>query len=205
VSSDVLVVGAGPVGLTVAVELRRRGVECRIVDRLAQAPPYAKAVGIQPRTLEVWENQGLLRDALDAAAPMRGQLVFVNGRQVSRLDLALPPDVPFGFNSCVRRDSSAAPHQLNGWWPRQPGPVNSQILQAQNWRRPRLTFVKRVSGWRRRKRRNRPRWMRCGRLFLPNARPPGPAPGNCQSRQRSPCEWSAGGLTRQMLPSPARC
>jgi pentachlorophenol monooxygenase len=97
VSTDVLVVGAGPVGLTVAVELRRRGVECRIVDRLAQAPQYAKAVGIQPRTLEVWENQGLLRDALDAAAPMRGQLVFLNGRQVSRLDLAVPPDVPFGF------------------------------------------------------------------------------------------------------------
>jgi pentachlorophenol monooxygenase len=97
VCSDVLVVGAGPVGLTVAVELRRRGVECRVVDRLAQAPQYAKAVGIQPRTLEVWENQGLLRDALDAATPMWGQLVFVNGQQVSRLDMALPPDVPFGF------------------------------------------------------------------------------------------------------------
>jgi pentachlorophenol monooxygenase len=95
--SGVLVVGAGPVGLTVAVELRRRGVECRIIDRLARAPQYAKAVGIQPRTLEVWENQGILREALDAAAPMRGQLVFVNGRQVSRLDLAVPPDVPFGF------------------------------------------------------------------------------------------------------------
>jgi 2-polyprenyl-6-methoxyphenol hydroxylase-like FAD-dependent oxidoreductase len=97
VSSDVLVVGAGPVGLTVAVDLRRRGVECRIVDRLVQARPYAKAVGIQPRTLELWENMGILREALDAAAPLRGQLVFVNGRQVSRLDLAVPPDVPFGF------------------------------------------------------------------------------------------------------------
>jgi hypothetical protein len=32
-----------------------------------------------------------------AAAPMRGQLVLVNGRQLSRLDLAVPPDVPFGF------------------------------------------------------------------------------------------------------------
>jgi 2-polyprenyl-6-methoxyphenol hydroxylase-like FAD-dependent oxidoreductase len=97
VSSDVLVVGTGPVGLTVAVELRRRGVQCRIIDRLTQAPQFAKAVGIQPRTLEVWEDQGLLRDVLDAAAPLRGQLVFVNGQQVSRLDLAVPPDVPFGF------------------------------------------------------------------------------------------------------------
>ena len=95
----VLVVGAGPVGLTVAVELRRRGVQCRVVDRLPQAAPYAKAVGIQPRTLELWERQGLglLRDVLDRAVPMRGQLVFVNGTQVSRLDMAVPSDVPFGF------------------------------------------------------------------------------------------------------------
>jgi len=69
----VLVVGAGPVGLTVAVELWRRGVQCRVVDRLPQAAPYAKAVGIQPRTLEMWERQGLglLRDVLDRAVPMR--------------------------------------------------------------------------------------------------------------------------------------
>ncbi len=96
-ANDVLVVGAGPVGLTVALELRRRGVECRVIDRLPEAAPYAKAVGIQPRTLEVWEHQGLLRDALDAATPLRGQLLYVNGTQVSRLDLAVPPDVPFGF------------------------------------------------------------------------------------------------------------
>jgi hypothetical protein len=58
-----------------------------------------QAVGIQPRTLEMWERQGhgLLRDVLDRAVPMRGQLVFVNSTQVSRLDLAVPPDVPFGF------------------------------------------------------------------------------------------------------------
>ena len=95
----VLVVGAGPVGLTVAVELWRRGVQCRVVDRLPKAAPYAKAVGIQPRTLEMWERQGLglLRDVLDRAVPMRGQLVFVNGTQVSRLDMAVPSDVPFGF------------------------------------------------------------------------------------------------------------
>ena len=43
--TDVLVVGAGPVGLTAAVELHRRGVSVRIVDQLAAALPYAKAVG----------------------------------------------------------------------------------------------------------------------------------------------------------------
>jgi hypothetical protein len=33
---------------------------------------YAKAVGVQPRTLELWESAGVLRRALDAATPMRG-------------------------------------------------------------------------------------------------------------------------------------
>ena len=43
---DVLVVGGGPVGLTAAAELRRHGVEWRIVDRLAEPPQYAKAIGV---------------------------------------------------------------------------------------------------------------------------------------------------------------
>jgi pentachlorophenol monooxygenase len=108
VVGEVLVVGAGPVGLTVGIELLRRGVRCRVVDRLVEAPQYAKAVGIQPRTLEVWENLGVLRDALDAATPLRGQLVYVNGKQAARMDLAVPPDVPYGFVAF-----EPAPHGIN--------------------------------------------------------------------------------------------
>jgi 2-polyprenyl-6-methoxyphenol hydroxylase-like FAD-dependent oxidoreductase len=95
--TEVLIVGAGPVGLTAAVELRRRGVGCRIVERLAAPVPYAKAVGIQPRTLELWEAAGVLTRALDAATPMHGQIFFVNRRPVRRIEFALPPDVPYGF------------------------------------------------------------------------------------------------------------
>ncbi len=94
---DVLIAGAGPVGLTAAVELRRRGVDCLLVDRLEQRAPYAKAVGVQPRTLEIWDSVGMVGDALDAATPMRGQLVYVNGEQVAEMVLELPPAVPFRF------------------------------------------------------------------------------------------------------------
>ncbi|WP_412075278.1 FAD-dependent monooxygenase [Streptomyces xanthophaeus] len=96
-ATDVLVTGAGPVGLTAAVELRRHGVSCRIVDRLPARLPFAKAVGIQPRTLEVWDRMGLVRTVLDAAVSMRGQLMYVNGAEQARLELELPPEVPYGF------------------------------------------------------------------------------------------------------------
>ncbi|MFF7591646.1 FAD-dependent monooxygenase [Kitasatospora purpeofusca] len=95
--TEVLVVGAGPVGLTAAAELRRHGVGCRIVDRLDRPQPYAKAVGIQPRTLEVWEAMGLVGRVLDAAVPLLGQLAFVDGEAGPRLELELPAEVPFRF------------------------------------------------------------------------------------------------------------
>ena len=102
---DILVAGAGPVGLTAAAELRRQGVSCRIVDRLPDRLPYAKAVGIQPRTMEIWDRMGLVAAALDAAVPMRGQLTYVNGAEQARIDLALPPEVPYGFAAMPQYDT----------------------------------------------------------------------------------------------------
>lgn len=95
---DVLVVGAGPVGLTAAAELRRHGVDCRIVDRLAAPQPHAKAIGVLPRTLEVWDGMGLVPGVLDEAVPHLGQLVFTDGKPGDGpVRLTLPPDIPYPF------------------------------------------------------------------------------------------------------------
>jgi 2-polyprenyl-6-methoxyphenol hydroxylase-like FAD-dependent oxidoreductase len=97
VDTEVLVVGGGPVGLTAAHELRRRAVDVLVLDRRPEPAPFAKAVGIQPRTVELWDCAGIARDALDAAATLRGAIVYVNGEQVSRIELQLPDEVPYRF------------------------------------------------------------------------------------------------------------
>ncbi|RTL64564.1 MAG: FAD-binding protein [Pseudonocardiaceae bacterium] len=96
-STDVVVVGAGPIGLTAALELRRRGVACRVVDKLLEPPQYAKAVGVQARTLELWEKSGVLPAMLDAAVPMLGQHVYRNGDHTATIEMTLPPDMSYAF------------------------------------------------------------------------------------------------------------
>jgi 2-polyprenyl-6-methoxyphenol hydroxylase-like FAD-dependent oxidoreductase len=84
VDADVLIAGAGPIGLTTAIELGGRGVHFRIVDPITDPPQYAKTVGVQPRTLEVLEGLGVLDRILDAAIQMFGQMVYVNGEKAAQ-------------------------------------------------------------------------------------------------------------------------
>ncbi|MEU2282203.1 FAD-dependent oxidoreductase [Streptomyces sp. NPDC013178] len=63
---DVLVVGAGPSGLTAGIDLARRGVDALVVERAGGLFPGSRGKGIQPRTMEVFDDLGVL-DAIRAA------------------------------------------------------------------------------------------------------------------------------------------
>ena len=59
---DVLVVGAGPAGTALAIDLARRGLVVRIVNKAPRAFDGSRAKGVQPRTLEVFADLGTLDD-----------------------------------------------------------------------------------------------------------------------------------------------
>ncbi|MEV8598010.1 FAD-dependent oxidoreductase [Streptomyces sp. NPDC052012] len=65
-NADVLVVGAGPTGLALGIDLARRGVDALVVERAQGLFPGSRGKGIQPRTMEVFDDLGVL-DAIHAA------------------------------------------------------------------------------------------------------------------------------------------
>lgn len=68
-TTDVLIIGAGPAGTALAIDLTRRGVAVRLIDKASHAFDGSRAKGIQPRTLEVLDDLGALPDILGLRPP----------------------------------------------------------------------------------------------------------------------------------------
>jgi 2-polyprenyl-6-methoxyphenol hydroxylase-like FAD-dependent oxidoreductase len=82
---NILIVGAGPTGLTMAAVLARHGVRARLIDR-AVAPPddRSRAIVIQARTLELFEDLGIVREVLEHALVVDAANLFTHdGRRGS--------------------------------------------------------------------------------------------------------------------------
>ncbi|MEO8747307.1 MAG: FAD-dependent monooxygenase [Rhodanobacter sp.] len=93
--SPILIVGAGPVGLTMAAELARYGVPVRIIDRAAQATSTSKALVLWARTLELMDRMGCTQSFLDNGLRAHGATLRSGGELLGGTRFA---DIPSAYN-----------------------------------------------------------------------------------------------------------
>lgn len=86
---DVVVIGAGPVGLTAAAFLTHYGIKCRIFDKKLGPTQTSNAVGVHARTLELFEEIGLANKILSSGLTVQRAQFFANKKPLLSLDLSL--------------------------------------------------------------------------------------------------------------------
>jgi 2-polyprenyl-6-methoxyphenol hydroxylase-like FAD-dependent oxidoreductase len=82
IQDQVLVVGAGPTGLALAVELARLGVSCRVVDKDREPCSLSRALGLQARTLEIFERLGIAEEVIAAGRKVHGISTYSEGKRI---------------------------------------------------------------------------------------------------------------------------
>ena len=94
---EVLVVGAGPTGLTMAAELRRRGVDALLIDAREAPQAWDRATVVHPRSLEIFEALGIVDRFMAAGVPQRAARLHSAGEVLVELDFSLS-GAPYAYN-----------------------------------------------------------------------------------------------------------
>src|SRR5260370_21065096 len=102
--TDVLVIGAGPVGLTLACELKRHGANVRIVEKKATPLEHPNAAIIHVRTLEILSAMGAVDGFLKEGYAFPGIHVRAFGKRIGFVDAGgghtpPPPPRPLGHHT----------------------------------------------------------------------------------------------------------
>ncbi|MFC5028854.1 FAD-dependent monooxygenase [Streptomyces sp. DSM 41987] len=96
----VLIAGAGPTGLALAVDLARRGISARLVEQSDRLFPGSRGKGLQPRTLEVLDDLGVIDAVLASGGPYPLMMGWQDDRRLGEWDLlerfAPTPQAPYG-------------------------------------------------------------------------------------------------------------
>lgn len=88
-TSPILIVGAGPTGLTAALELTRLGVPVRLVDKRSAPATTSRALAIQARTLELLHQRGLAAELLRLGNAAHATALYSSAKLLGKVDLTL--------------------------------------------------------------------------------------------------------------------
>ena len=102
VDTDVLIVGAGPVGLFLANECARRGLRWRLVEEHSTQSEYSKALAIFPRTLEVFDMAGVVAPFLEKANRVTKVAIMTHERRLAQMQFT-PEESPYQFVAIDRK------------------------------------------------------------------------------------------------------
>jgi 2-polyprenyl-6-methoxyphenol hydroxylase-like FAD-dependent oxidoreductase len=86
-----MIVGAGPTGLAAAMDLADFGVPCRLIDKLPGPLSHPRAIGIQARTLELFEQRGIIEPFLRLSHKAHAGNFYSGDKLFLRVDLAPLP------------------------------------------------------------------------------------------------------------------
>ena len=82
---DVLVVGAGPAGLTAAAEAIRHGLTVRIIDQNESRTSFSKALVVHSRTLEIFQDMGFAANVINSGQEFHALNMHIGKKSLSRI------------------------------------------------------------------------------------------------------------------------
>ena len=100
IDTDVLIVGAGPVGLFLANECARRGLNWRLIEEQASQSANSKALAIFPRTMEIFDMAGVVGPFLEKANRVTTVAMMSHGQPLAHMRFA-PEETPYSFVAMV--------------------------------------------------------------------------------------------------------
>lgn len=88
-----LIAGAGPTGLALACGLIANGVAARVVDKAAEPAGTSRALGLQPRGIEVVDRLGALDHLPERALQVEQIVVHINGKHAASVRFGQPTEL----------------------------------------------------------------------------------------------------------------
>jgi 2-polyprenyl-6-methoxyphenol hydroxylase-like FAD-dependent oxidoreductase len=97
---DVIVVGAGPVGLVAGCELARRGIRVRVIEKLAQPTDQSRAVAVHARSLDMFDRMGIVDEILSTGIKAIAMQLYAGHSRLFRVPLGdVDSAFPFTLNT----------------------------------------------------------------------------------------------------------